>query len=189
MMLILFAGALFFGLLHLIPAALPKQRQKVAGQLGENIYKGIFSIGVLLSILLIVLGWRSTETAFVYSPPEWGYLATVILMYPALYLLVAARVPCRIRRLIRHPQLTGVFLWALAHLLANGDSRSLTLFGILALWAPLEMILLNRRDGIRAKPATATLGTDIKVGVIAAVLYIALAYGHVYFTGIALSYS
>ena len=39
------------------------------------------------------------------------------------------------RALLRHPMLTGVLVWALAHLLVNGDEASLILFGWMAVWA------------------------------------------------------
>ena len=49
--------------------------------------------------------------------------------------------------MIRHPQLTAVKLWALAHLLVNGDSASLLLFGGLLVWAAVEVVIINKQDG------------------------------------------
>ena len=44
-------------------------------------------------------------------------------------------IPNNVKRLLRHPQLTGVALWGIGHLLANGESRSIILFGGLGAWA------------------------------------------------------
>ena len=53
----------------------------------------------------------------------------------------------RVVGVIRHPQLTAVKLWAVAHLLVNGDSASLLLFGGLLVWAVLEVVIINKQDG------------------------------------------
>ena len=58
----------------------------------------------------------------------------------ALVLFAAARMPTRIRSLVRHPMLLGVLLWAVAHLLANGEARSVVLFGGFALIAAILAI-------------------------------------------------
>ena len=68
-------------------------------------------------------------------------------------LFFAAYPPTNVKRLLRHPQLTGVALWGVGHLLANGESRSIVLFGGLTLWAIAEIVVINRRDGARDKPA------------------------------------
>ena len=107
-------------------------------------------------------------------------------MYPALFLFIAARANSNIKRLIRHPQLSALVLWGAAHLLANGESRSLVLFGTFALWALIQMFFINRRDGAWQKPDPVPLSRDIIVGVIALVVYTALVFGHGYFSGVPL---
>jgi hypothetical protein len=64
-------------------------------------------------------------------------------------------------RLLRHPLLFGVILWAVAHLLVNGDLRSVVLFGGLLVWAALEIVLINRAVPAWTKPAPAPLGKEI----------------------------
>jgi uncharacterized membrane protein len=49
-----------------------------------------------------------------------------------------------VTRRIRHPQLTAVKTWAVAHLLVNGDLASVLLFGGLLAWAVVSVILINR---------------------------------------------
>ena len=40
----------------------------------------------------------------------------------------------------------------MSHLLANGDGRSIVLFGGLGLWAVVAIVAINRRDGAWQKP-------------------------------------
>ena len=56
-------------------------------------------------------------------------------MLVAVALIGAGHSKGRARGWLRHPMLTGVVVWAVAHLLVNGDVASLVLFGWLGLWA------------------------------------------------------
>ena len=84
---------------------------------------------------------------------------------------------------IRNPQFASVIVWAVAHLLVNGDTSSLLLFGGMALWATTEIVLIN---SIRAplmpyqavpvkKEITAVIATIVVVAV-AAGIHTALGY-------------
>ncbi|MBT8087589.1 MAG: NnrU family protein, partial [Gammaproteobacteria bacterium] len=96
----------------------------------------------------------------------------------AFILFAASAIPGNIRRFVRHPQMTAVILWGTAHLLTNGSSRAVILFGGMTLWAVLEVVLINKRDGQWQKPDKAAIKLDaITVGV-GVVLYFALAYFH-----------
>ena len=90
-----------------------------------------------------------------------------------------------IKQILRHPQLTGVLIWAAAHLMMNGDSRSLVLFGGLGSWALLEIIFINRRDGAWVKPEVPGIGQEIKILAISLVAFLALMFGHPWFAGVA----
>jgi hypothetical protein len=77
---------------------------------------------------------------------------------------------------MRHPQLTGVKTWALAHLLVNGDLPSFILFGGLLAWAVVEVILINRQttwtrpatvETSLGKEAGAVIGTLVLYGIVA----------------------
>lgn len=182
-------GVFLFAFTHLYPAIFVNSRLSVIGKIGEGPYKGIYSLTILLSLFLIVYGWRLSEIASVVKPPEWGHLAAQILMYPALFLFISARAGSNIKRFFRHPQLSSIVLWSAAHLLANGESRSIVLFGSFAVWALVQMFFLNRRDGEWQKPEALPLSRDIKVGIIALVVYVGLVYGHGYITDIPLIHS
>ena len=91
-----------------------------------------------------------------------------------------------IKRFIRHPQLTGVVVWAIAHLLANGDSRSVVLFGGLGVWAVIAIFTINNRDGEWERPEPVPAAKDITLVAIGAVLTAVVAYFHEYLSGVAL---
>jgi uncharacterized membrane protein len=72
---------------------------------------------------------------------------TALLMLVSLILLLAAYVPGNaIRAWVQHPMLLGVKVWALAHLLANGSSAQVLLFGSVLLWAVACFISVRQRD-------------------------------------------
>jgi uncharacterized membrane protein len=50
-----------------------------------------------------------------------------------------------ILRVTRHPFMWGVALWALAHLVPNGDAAALVLFGTFALLALLGTLLIDHK--------------------------------------------
>jgi uncharacterized membrane protein len=67
-------------------------------------------------------------------------------MPPALVLLALTyAAPDQARRIVRHPMLTAVLLWAAAHLIPNGDAASLILFGGFALYSIVDMPLNDAR--------------------------------------------
>ncbi len=184
-MAMLIAGVVIWCAVHLMPSVLPTARTALTLKLGEGPYKGLFALSILAGIVLIVLGWRSTVPNLVYLPPAWGYTAVKALMLPALILMAGASMKTNLKRFIRHPQLTGVIVWAIAHLLANGDIRSVILFGGLGLWALLEIVLISRREGSWQRPGAVPLVGELKPVVAGVVAYAALMWLHPYLFGVA----
>lgn len=171
-MAVLVTGIAIWVVVHLFPSVAPKARDRLIERLGTNPYRGLFSILMVISLVLIVLGWRSAQPQSIYRPPIAPGALSSILMLVSFVLFVAAQAPTNIRRILRHPQLTGVLLWAVAHLLVNGDSRSVVLFGSFAVWTIAEMLLINRRDGAWQKPESVALIKDAVTIGIGAVAYV-----------------
>jgi uncharacterized membrane protein len=105
-------------------------------------------------------------------------------MLLAFFLFVASGQKTNVERLIRHPQLTSVIIWAGAHLLSRGDSRSLVLFGTLGVWALLEIPLISRRQGAWQRPAPAPLKAELKPLAIAVVVFLVVSALHPYLFGV-----
>lgn len=166
-------GMLLWSIVHLIPALFGGARKKLIARIGENPYKGLFTVLTLLSLYLIVSGWKASPPEIVYLPPAWGRYLTLLLTLVGFVLLLAPYSHNNFKRLLRHPQLTGVLLWGVGHLFANGESRSLLLFGGMAMWALAEILLINRREGAWQKPEPAPLKNDV-VRVVAGLIAFAI---------------
>ena len=152
-MSLLVAGLVLFMAIHLIPKA-PRLRLALVERLGAKPYRGVFSAVVLLSLVAVAWGFSRSPFEEVYAPPDWGHRASMILVPIALVLFAAANMPTRIRALLRHPMLLGLLLWALAHLLSNGEIRSVVLFGGFALFAVVEIVsAVARGKGPPKEPA------------------------------------
>ena len=154
---------------HIIPST-PPIRAALVRTLGRNGYIGLYS---LLSIGLMV--W--VALAFQDAPPGpllwWlgptvGPLIAVVVMPVAFILLVAGisqpnptavgpaeTMPGAIPvhgalRITRHPLMWSFALWGLVHLAANGEARTVLLFGMLTLLALAGPLLIDmkmrRRD-------------------------------------------
>ncbi len=182
-MFLLITGILWFAFVHLSPALTPGIKAAVRQRTGDGGYRGLFSLLVAVGLVLIVLGWRSADPEFVYLPPAGLKHAAMGLVFLALLLMVTSSRPSRLRRVVRHPQLTGVIIWAVAHLLLNGDNRSLVLFGGLAIWAVLEIVLINRRDGEYVAPPAPGWGAELVNLAIAAVVVAVVVAVHPWISG------
>ena len=183
-MTLLVIGVLIWAIVHLSPAVAPALRQSLVGSLGEKGYKGVFALAILAGLVLIVLGWRSTPEEYLYVLPPWSKTAGFVLMVVSFALLGAAHHPTRIKRFVRHPMLTGVIVWSASHLLMNGTTRALVLFGGLGLWAILEIPLINRREGIYVKPDVPDFSEELKGFFISAIIFGIVLFLHPYFAGV-----
>jgi uncharacterized membrane protein len=145
--------AIFLGV-HLF-TIMRGQRAALVARLGENGYKALYSLASLVGLVLIVYGYqhyRQGEWIDLWFPPVWLRHVAALLVLPAVILIVAAYVRGNIYLKLKHPMLAGVKLWALAHLLANGDLGSIILFGSVLVWAVIDRISLKRRADPGAPP-------------------------------------
>ncbi len=136
---LLAAGLGLFVAVHLIPCV-PPLRAALVARLGEMAYRGAFAILALAGLLMAGWGFSGAPIELVYEPSDWGRRAALFAAPAALVLFAAAYLPTHLRTVLRHPMLLGLLLWALAHLTANGDLRSVVLFGGLAGYAVLAII-------------------------------------------------
>ncbi len=177
-MSLLVVGLLLFTIVHLLPAASPPMRDRLAGKLGENAYRGVFSVVIVAALVIIVFGWKATTPTRVYAPPVAGGPVISALVFFAFVLFATSKVRSNYRRIVRHPQMMAVILWSVAHLLVNGDARSVMLFGGLGIWAVAEIVLCNRRDGEWQKPDVVPFSADMIVAIIGGVAFAAVFFLH-----------
>ncbi|MCB8820973.1 NnrU family protein [Microvirga rosea] len=124
-------------------------RAGVIAKVGEGPYKGLYSLLSLAGIVLIAIGfgrYRAEGYIPVWDPPVWTRHLALLLVWFAFVMVAAAYLPGRIKRRLKHPMLAGVKIWALAHLLANGDLGSILLFGSILVWGVLARISAKHRD-------------------------------------------
>jgi len=180
-------GLLLWSLVHLVPSLAPSVKKGWISMLGENGYKISFSAIVIFSLVMIVYGWRHSDPVVVYTLSIDLKPVALILMVVAFVLFGAAQYPTRIKTYVRHPQLTSIIVWSIANLLVNGDSRSIIMFGSMALWAVLEIIAINRRSGEWEKAAPPAWPREIKGLVISLVIFAVVAFAHPYIAGVSLT--
>jgi uncharacterized membrane protein len=185
MMTLLIAGLVLWMVAHLLPAIAPGVRANLVNKLGEGPYKGLFAVDILIALGLIVFGWKAASPTAIYTPPLYGNIVPTVLIVIAIFLFVASTMPNNFKRFVRHPQMTAVIFWSTGHLLTNGDSRSLLLFGGLGIWALLEIVFINRRDGSWDKPASVPAVQSVIMVVVAVAAAAALAHFHANLFGVA----
>lgn len=178
-------GVALWCVTHLIPSMAPGLRGRLMS-IGEGPYKGLFALTIVGSLLLIIFGWRAAVPSMVYAEPDWGRVVNMATMLIGLILFAAAFLKTNIKRYLRHPQLTAVLLWSVGHLLANGDSRSVILFGAMGVWSVIAMLAINRRDGAWQKPESVPVGRDLVPVIIGVVFYAVLGWVHPYIAGISI---
>ena len=140
--------------------------------------KGVVAVLSLLGIWLMVRGYGAADPAVLWDFGAAGRHLNNLMMLAAVALVGASHSKSRLRAAIRHPMLWGAVIWALAHLIVNGDVRSLVLFGGLGLWALISIMLINRAEPGWTPPEGLSAKGDLRLGVIALVAYAAIGALH-----------
>jgi len=161
---------------------MPEARAALETKSGTGPIKASLALIYVGAIMLMIIGYISEGPSQLYTPPSWGVHLNNLLMLISVFLLGAGNGKGRAPTLMRHPMLVGVIVWSVAHLLANGDLRSTVLFGGLGIWAVLNMLLINYREGAWDRPAAGPWKADVKTAVISLVIFCVIAAIH-YFIG------
>lgn len=160
----LISGLAVFFAGHAMPMA-ARRRAALARRIGDGTVKLIVSAISLIGLLLTIWGFANRPIAPVWSPPIWTQHLTLTLMIPAMILLAAAYLPRgKVRAATRHPMLLAVKIWAVAHLIANGDLWAMVMFLAFLLWAGADRASVAKRDraaGVTRDIAGASLVWDV----------------------------
>jgi uncharacterized membrane protein len=178
-LLVMILGLMLFLGVHTLTTR-RELRARFIALMGEGGYKIFYSLASVAGLALIAWGfgaYRATGWIDVWNPPKAFKHITVGLMLPAVIMVVASYLRGRIYTTLKHPMLTGVKLWAAAHLLANGDLGSIILFGSFLAWAVFDRISLKHRPDAGGPPIpVGGPGNDLIAIAVGVVAYLALAF-------------
>jgi uncharacterized membrane protein len=174
-MLMLVAGLIVFLGVHLLPA-LQGVRVALVRRYGELRYKGIFSLASLAGLALIIAGYATAAPgARLFEPSQAAIATAPYAITLSLILFAAANMRGHIRRIVKHPMLLGLAIWATVHLLANGDTRGTILFASFLGYAAVDFVSAVRRHATKLFAPTARHDAiAVGTGIIAAFAVMAL---------------
>jgi uncharacterized membrane protein len=162
----LLAAALYFVLIHLLVSG-TRVRDALTGRIGVGPYMGLFTVASIAGLVWLGFAFAGARGA-PGDPSYWEattatryvqaglQLLALLLIFPGL----TTRNPTSVRqegaldnpnvitgmlRITRHPFLWGVAIWAAGHLLVNGDTASLVLFGSLLLLALFGAVSIDAK--------------------------------------------
>jgi len=187
-MLVLILGiAVFLGVHGLTTAR--RTRANLIERFGGGPFRGAYSLFAGVGLVLIVWGfsrYRAGGLIPLWSPPVGARHLTIVLMWFAFVALACANPrPSRLRGWLRHPMLVGVTIWALAHLLANGDAGGALLFGSFLAWAVFDRIAVKRRGDVGAQRLNSFTRADAVAIGAGTVAYVAMIVLHPLLIGVA----
>jgi uncharacterized membrane protein len=146
------AAAVAFVGSHFVLAA-PRTRASLVRRLGEQRFVGLFSIVAAVALVVLVIAFsRATHVALWPPAPALRWIPAVVVLISCVLLVCGvsqqnptavmqgfdpkARDPAPgILKITRHPVMWAIALWALSHIVANGDVASLIFFGSFAFLA------------------------------------------------------
>ena len=221
---LIFAAALFIAA-HLGVSSTPL-RSALVSRIGERAYLGVYSLLAAVTLIYLVIIYnRLPHTDFLWAPTRASRAVAMGIMPIAFVFLLGAfltRNPTSVGqestlkavgqgagliRITRHPLQWAIVLWAVAHVIANGDLASLIFFGSLgtlslagsflidlkksrsaaADWAPFAAAtsnvpfaaILQRRNRLAIGELTIPLIGGL-------VLYAVVLWGHAWVSGVGL---
>ena len=141
--LILFLGA------HSVRILADGWRDQTIAAYGEKAFKGVYTLVAILGFYLLVVGYGEArlQPLVLWNPPILTKHISILLMLLSSILLIATYIPRNhFKMRLKHPMVLSVKVWALSHLLANGNLADLVLFGSFLIWAVLNFRSARARD-------------------------------------------
>jgi uncharacterized membrane protein len=187
-MLILLMGIVVFLGVHSL-TTFRETRESLIKRFGQGPFKGLYSLIAVAGFVLIVWGfsrYRAEGLITVWTPPTWTRHLTMGLMWFAFVALACMNpAPGRIiRGWLRHPMLVAIKIWALAHLLANGDAGGMLLFGSFLAWAVFDRIAVKNRGDMGARPIASFTRADAMALGVGTLAYVAMIFLHPILIGV-----
>jgi uncharacterized membrane protein len=148
-MTLLILGLVLFLGVHSTRIVAEGWRTQMRARLGDNGWKGVYSLLSLVGFVLIVYGYSQArlDPTVLWGSPTWVRHFASLLTLVAFVLLVATYVPGNaIKARLHHPMVLAVKVWAISHLVANNTLADLLLFGSFLVWAVLSFRAARGRD-------------------------------------------
>jgi len=145
--------------------------------------KAAVAVTLVVSIVLMVIGYQNAEGAVFWGRSTALTGINNLLMLVAFYVFGASAAKGAkvwLGTKLRHPQLTGFAIWAVAHLLVNGDVPSFILFGGLLAWALATMATINAAEGPWTPPPRAPVKKEATLVVVTVVLFAITSAIHIW---------
>ena len=180
-MILLVAGVVLWWAAHLLKRAAPTVRARL-GEPG----KGLVALLLVISVVLMVMGYRSADGTFYWGrDPMWVGINNILMVIAFYFYAASGAKGAKIwlGTKVRHPQLTGFSIWAVAHLLVNGDMPSFVLFGGLLVWALVEIVVINAQEGPWTPPPRAPFKKEI-VAIVVTLVVVVVVMGVHYWLGV-----
>jgi uncharacterized membrane protein len=177
-MTMILIGLLLWIAAHFFKRVLPDVRSGMNERMGAGPARGIMSVLILLSVILMIVGFRGHDATVLYTPMDGMRPVNNLLMIISVVLFGMSGSKGRLGTMLRHPMLLGVLVWAVAHLLVNGDMASVVLFGGMGIWAVMQIVLINAQD-IWTRPERGPASGDVKLFIISAVVFSVIAGIHI----------
>ncbi|MEO9895441.1 MAG: NnrU family protein [Paracoccaceae bacterium] len=165
-MTLLIIGIILWSLAHWFKRLAPEARSGLG-----NAGKGLVTVGILAGLICMIFGYRAADFIAVWHPPTFMTHINNLLMLIAFFVFGTSATTGRLRGWTRHPMLLSVKIWAVAHLLVNGDLASVLLFGGMLLWAVISVILINKAEPNWTRPEPGEAKKDVLLVAITVVTF------------------
>ena len=165
--LILFLGA------HSVRILADGWRDQTIAAYGEKAFKGVYTLVAILGFYLLVVGYGEArlQPLVLWNPPIFTKHISMLLMLLSSILLIAAYIPRNhFKMRLKHPMVLSVKVWALSHLLANGNLADLVLFGSFLIWAVLNFRSARARDRAQVQNSDANEEAPLKPNLLATLI-------------------
>lgn len=159
---------------HLAVMLAPRLRDGLRDSLGEGPYKGVFSLVSLIGLAVMIYGFYTTRGTlegpdYLYVPAPWTRHAAMTLVLLGFIIVGASHGKGYLKKWVKQPMSVGIGLWALAHLLANGDRPGVVMFAAILGLAVLDIILSTARGQVPTHEPR--LRSDVIAVIVGIVLY------------------
>lgn len=135
-------------------------RRPLAARLGDNGFRGVFSLLSVACIVWLIVAYNHAPGFPLWTVPAWLGWVLVLIMLPAFVLFLGGftpsptgmgpfRTPRAVQRITRHPLLWSVAIWAAVHMVARGSVAGVVFFGTFLLTALAGMPSIDAKAAAR----------------------------------------